>query len=129
MPVTVAVDPRARMSTSWPAGVEGKDRQGRPAGLMSGSAPWGVFHGADRAVHAGVGNFAMHRAVSDSGHPMWRTPWTRNHWGAHFGLLTEYLMLLACMLMTAQGRRLGLGLRLYTMANGVAAWLILSRRI
>lgn len=79
----------------------------------------------------GVGNFAMHRAVAFSGHPMvMRTPLFAHQLGRYFSLLTEYLMLLACMLMTAQGSAGWVwGYGLYTMANGLAAWLILSRRI
>jgi hypothetical protein len=50
--------------------------------------------------------------------------------GGYFSLLIEYLMLLACMVMTAQGSAGWVwGYGLYTMANGVAAWLVLSRRI
>jgi hypothetical protein len=79
----------------------------------------------------GVGNFAMQRAVLASGHPMMmRAPWAMHRMGAVFTLLVEYLMLLACMLMTAQGSVGWVwGYGLYTAANGFAAWLILSRRI
>ena len=79
----------------------------------------------------GVGNFAMHGAMRDSGHPMLaRTPWYASQMGGHLSLGVEYLMLLACMLMTAQGTAGWVwGYGLYTAANGVAAWLILSRRI
>jgi hypothetical protein len=79
----------------------------------------------------GVGNFAMHRAIVDSGHPMlMRAPWFANQMGGYVSLLIEYLMLLACMVMTAQGSAGWVwGYGLYTMANGVAAWLVLSRRI
>lgn len=79
----------------------------------------------------GVGNFAMHGAMRDSNHPLLaRTPWYVNQMGGHLSLGVEYLMLLACMLMTAQGSAGWVwGYGLYTMANGVAAWLILSRRI
>jgi hypothetical protein len=79
----------------------------------------------------GIVNFAIHRAVSDSGHPLLgQMPWTRGPLGGTFGLLTEYLMLLACMLMTDRGAGGWVwGYGLYTAANGVALWLILSRRI
>lgn len=79
----------------------------------------------------GVGNFAMHRAVVNSGHPMLvRAPWVAHRLGGYLSLGMEYLMLLACMLMTARGTQGWVwGYGLYTMANGVAAWLILSRRI
>lgn len=79
----------------------------------------------------GVGNFALHGAVRDSGHPMlMRMPWYAHQMGGNFSLLVEFLMLLACMLMTAEGSVGWVwGYGLYTIANGFAAWLILSRRI
>ncbi len=79
----------------------------------------------------GVGNFAMHGAVRSSGHPMLlHAPRMMHHLGGHLSLGVEYLMLLACMLMTAQGTAGWVwGYGLYTIANGVAAWLILSRRL
>jgi hypothetical protein len=79
----------------------------------------------------GVGNFAMHRAVVNSGHPMlMRAPWATHRMGGWFGLGMEYLMLLACMTMTDHGSQGWVwGYGLYTATNGLAAWLILSRRI
>ncbi len=79
----------------------------------------------------GIVNFAIHRAVSDRGHPLLaQMPWASSRMGYGFGLITEYLMLLACMLMTDRGSGGWVwGYGLYTAANGVAIWLILSRRI
>ena len=79
----------------------------------------------------GVANFAIHRAVVDSGHPLLaQMPWASGRLGRAFGLLTEYAMLLACMVMTERGAGGWVwGYGLYTGANALAIWLILSRRI
>jgi hypothetical protein len=78
----------------------------------------------------GVGNFAMHRAIGQRPPHVDARAMVRQSDGGYFSLLIEYLMLLACMVMTAQGSAGWVwGYGLYTMANGVAAWLVLSRRI
>lgn len=79
----------------------------------------------------GIGNFAMHRAVLDSGHPMLgRSPWFLHLLGGRVTLITEFLLLLAAMLLAAQGWRWLAWLYLgYSSLNLLAAWLILTRRV
>jgi len=79
----------------------------------------------------GVGNFAVHRAVLDSRHPLLgRVPFFFHLLGGKFSLVVEFAMLLGAMLMVAQG---ALGWVLfygaYTAVNAVSAWLITSGRI
>jgi len=79
----------------------------------------------------GVANFAMHRAVLESGHPMLgRMPWFVHLLGGRFSLLVEFFMLLGAMLMVAEGSVAWLwGYLAYSVINAVSAWLILDRRI
>jgi hypothetical protein len=66
----------------------------------------------------GIANFAMHKAVLESGHLLLRQmAWYVHMLGGRFGLWVEFLMLLGAMLMV------------YSVLNALAAWLILSRRI
>lgn len=52
----------------------------------------------------GIGNFAMHKAVLESGHALLgQVPWFFHLLGGRFSLLVEFLMLLGTMLMVAQG--------------------------
>jgi hypothetical protein len=79
----------------------------------------------------GIGNFAAHQAVLQSRHPLLgQVPFYFHLLGGKFSLAVEFLMLLGAMLMVAQG---SLGWALfygaYTAVNGLAAWLILSRRV
>ena len=83
----------------------------------------------------GVGNFVMHKAVLESGHPLLgQMPWFVHMLGGRFGLVIEYLLLTSAMLVnqnsegnSATGAALAyLG---YTIANALAAWLIVTRRI
>ena len=79
----------------------------------------------------GVANFAMHKAVLESGHPLLgHTPWFVHMLGGRFSLGVEFLMLLGAMLMVDTGA-LGWawGYGVYSVVNGLAAWLILSRRV
>lgn len=79
----------------------------------------------------GVVNFAMHRAVLDSGHPLLgRVPGIVHLLGVRFSLGVEFLMLLGTMLMVAQGATGWAWFYLgYSAANALSAWLILSGRI
>ena len=79
----------------------------------------------------GIGNFAMHKAVIESRHAMLgRMPWFIHKLGGRrFGFAVEFLVLLGSMLMAAQGSPgWAWGYAAYTLANGFAAWLILSDR-
>lgn len=79
----------------------------------------------------GVGNFAMHGAVLGSGHPMLgRSPWFIHLLGGRITLATEFLLLLAAMLLEAEGWSWVLWAYLgYSALNALAAWLILTRRV
>lgn len=79
----------------------------------------------------GVGNFAMHKAVLESGHPLLgHMPWFFHMLGGRFSLVIEFFMLLGSMLMTATGSLAwAWGYAAYSVVNGVSAWLILSRRV
>jgi hypothetical protein len=79
----------------------------------------------------GIANFAMHKAVLESGHPMLgQVPWFFHLLGGRFSLLVEFFMLLGSMLMAAQGSAgWAWGYAIYSLINGLSAWLILSGRI
>lgn len=79
----------------------------------------------------GVGNFAMHKAVLESGHPLLgQMPWFVHMLGGRISLVTEFMVLLAAMLLASTG---GLGWAIayvaYSFINALAAWLIISGRI
>lgn len=79
----------------------------------------------------GIGNFAAHKAVLESHHPLLdRVPLFFQLLGGRFSLLIEFAMLLGAMLMVAQGS-LGWALfyGVYTAVNALSAWLIVSGRI
>jgi hypothetical protein len=79
----------------------------------------------------GVANFAMHKAVLESGHPMlaqlpsiFRSP------GGKISMVVEFLMLLGTMLVVANGASQWVwGYVAYSVMNALSAWLILSQRI
>lgn len=79
----------------------------------------------------GVANFAMHKAVLESGHPLLgRTPWFVHMLGGRFSLMVEFLMLLGAMLMVDAGAfGWAWGYAVYSVINATAAWLILSGRV
>lgn len=78
----------------------------------------------------GIANFAMHKAVLESGHPLvGRMPWLQLFRG-RFSLLTEFLVLLGAMLLVGTGSPGWAWAYLaYTALNGLAAWLIITRRV
>ncbi|GGE04170.1 hypothetical protein GCM10011515_24730 [Tsuneonella deserti] len=79
----------------------------------------------------GIGNFAMHGAVLGSGHPMLgRSPWFLHLLGGRLTLLTEFLLLLAALLLAAEGWNWAVWAYCgYSVLNALAAWLILTRRV
>lgn len=79
----------------------------------------------------GIGNFAMHKAVLESGHPLLgHAPWFMHMLGGRLSLATEFLVLLAALLLVANGQPgWGWAYLGYSGVNATAAWLILSRRI
>lgn len=78
----------------------------------------------------GMANFALHRAVLESAHPLLaRTPWFRML-GGKFSLSLEFVMLLGAALLAGEGVALWVWLYAgYTLANAGSAWLILSGRV
>lgn len=79
----------------------------------------------------GIGNFAMHKAVLESRHPLLgRMPWFVHLLGGRVSMATEFLILLAALLLVAQGSTgWGVAYALYSMVNGLGAWLILTHRV
>jgi hypothetical protein len=79
----------------------------------------------------GVLNFAAHKAVIDSGHPMLaQVPWLFQSLGGRLGLVVEFVMLLGAMIMAAAGSAGWAWVyALYTGINGLSAWLISSGRL
>lgn len=80
----------------------------------------------------GIGNFAMHKAVAESGHPFVRD--TKLYFGKHFGQYgsysVEWLMLAGAMYFAHEGSFVISSIyAAYTAVNALAAWLLLSGRI
>jgi len=78
----------------------------------------------------GIVNFAVHQAVLESGHPLLgRMPFVRML-GGRGSQLAEFAVLLGAMLLVGTGN-LGWAWAYfgYTAVNGLAAWLILTRRV
>lgn len=79
----------------------------------------------------GIGNFALHKAVLESGHPLLgRMPWFVHLLGGKITLVTEFLVLLAAMLLAAESwPALVWAYLVYSVLNGFSAWLILTDRV
>ncbi|MEL7444753.1 MAG: hypothetical protein AAGK02_02950 [Pseudomonadota bacterium] len=79
----------------------------------------------------GIANFALHKAVLESGHPfLGQMPWFVSILGGRLTLVTEFLVLLAAMMLAANGwPGLVWAYLAYSGLNAVAAWLILSDRV
>ncbi len=80
----------------------------------------------------GIGNFAMHRAVIESGHPFVED--SKLHFGKHFGkyssYIIEFVILTGSMLFAAAGYGIAAAVYvLYSVLNALAAWLLLSGRV
>jgi hypothetical protein len=78
----------------------------------------------------GIGNFAAHKAVLESRHPLLaQMPWMVML-GGRFSLALEFLLLVGALLLMASGHPgWAWGYFAYTALNAVSAWLILSRRV
>jgi hypothetical protein len=74
----------------------------------------------------GIGNFALHKAVLESRHRVVaEMPWLGKP-----SLALEFALLLVTLLLVANGRPAwGWAYLGYSAFNGLAAWLILSRRV
>lgn len=79
----------------------------------------------------GIGNFALHKAVLESRHPLLgQTPWFVHMLGGKITMATEFLILLAALLLAANGwPGLAWAYAIYSVLNALAAWLILTDRI
>ena len=79
----------------------------------------------------GVGNFAVHKAVLESGHPMLDAlPSFYRSGGGRFSLMFEFFMLLAAMVLASQAwAGMAWAYGIYSLFNFATAWLILTGRI
>ena len=79
----------------------------------------------------GIVNFAMHKAVLESGHPLLgRVPWYFHMLGGKLSFAVEFFMLAGAMLMIDNGSPgWAWGYMAYSALNGISAWLILSRSV
>ncbi len=79
----------------------------------------------------GIGNFALHKAVLESGHALLgQVPGYVHALGGRLSMLTEFLVLLAAMMLAANGwPNLVWAYLVYSGLNALAAWLILSDRV
>ena len=79
----------------------------------------------------GIANFAMHKAVLESGHPLvGQMPRFVHKLGGRITLAAEFVLLLGAMLLVAAGfAGWGWGYFAYTLLNALAAWFILGGRV
>lgn len=79
----------------------------------------------------GIGNFALYGAVIGSGHPaLHEVPWLRSLRGRRIAFFTEFTMLLVSLYLVTHGwPRVVWAYMVYSMANGLSAWLLLTRRL
>ncbi|MFC4253871.1 hypothetical protein GRI97_00460 [Altererythrobacter xixiisoli] len=79
----------------------------------------------------GIGNFALHKAVLESGHPMLaKVPWLAGGRAGTFSMVVEFLVLVVALWLVADGQSgWGFAYLIYSLANGFSAWLILSNRV
>jgi len=79
----------------------------------------------------GIGNFTLHKAVLESGHPLLaQMAWLVSRLGGRGSLALEFVVLVTAMLLVAGGQSGWAWVYLgYSGLNGLAAWLILSDRL
>ena len=79
----------------------------------------------------GMGNFAVHKAVLESDHPMLgQVPFFYHLLGGRFSLYVEFAMLLGTLLLVWTGATgWALFYALYSAVNFTSAWLIVSGKI
>lgn len=79
----------------------------------------------------GIANFAVSRAVFESGHPLLvRLPQSSQILGRRAALVTEFAVLLTALMLSARGwPGFAWAYGGYTAINAFAAWLILSGRV
>ncbi len=78
----------------------------------------------------GIGNFALHKAVLESGSPLLeQIPAGMRALGGRTSLTLEFLLLLGAMLLVGNGQPgWGWAYFIYSLVNGGSAWWILSHR-
>jgi len=84
----------------------------------------------------GIANFALHKGVLESGHPLLvHLPSLLRGRGGVFSFTVEFLLLAGTMLLVAQGNSGGVlggwvaGYAAYSAVNALSAWLIISGRV
>ena len=79
----------------------------------------------------GVGNFALHKAVMESGHPLLgQVPWFANRNGRRLAFGLEFAVLLAAMLLAANGwPGMAWAYLIYSGVNGLSGWMILTGKV
>lgn len=79
----------------------------------------------------GVLNFAAHKAMLESGHPLLaQVPWFVQPLGGRLSLAVEFVMLLGALVMVAAGSAGWAWIyALYTALNGFSAWMIFSGKL
>lgn len=90
-----------------------------------------VFAAVTLIFALGIGNFALHKAAMESDSPVMRQlPWITRKNGKRAAFLFEFAILLAAMLLAANGwPNLAWAYLVYSALNAVSAWLIFSGRI
>jgi hypothetical protein len=78
----------------------------------------------------GIGNFAAHRAVLESRHPLVsQIPWFRLG-GGKFSLIGEFFVLLGALFLVIDGQYAwGWAYVIYSVVNGASAWALLTGRV
>lgn len=79
----------------------------------------------------GIANFALHRAVLESRHPLLRqSAWFTTMLGGKGTLALEFVVLVAAMVLSQLGHNAAVwAYGAYSGLNAVAAWLILTGRV
>jgi hypothetical protein len=78
----------------------------------------------------GVANFALSKAVLESGHPMLGRTGSLRLFGGRLGLAVEFVVLVGSMIMVHSGAiGWAWAYGAYTLANAAGAWLVLTRRV
>lgn len=90
-----------------------------------------VFIGLIVLFSLGVSNFVLHAAVLDSGHPLVEhMPDSLRALGGRVSLIAEFLILLAAMLLVANGwGAIVWAYGGYSVLNWISAWMILTHRV
>lgn len=78
----------------------------------------------------GVINFALSKAVLESGHPLLGSTGSMRLFGGRVGLAVEFILLAGSMIMVDSGAvGWAWAYGIYSLANATGAWLVLTRRV